>query len=204
MTAGDNYALAFVGADLTITERPIIIAADARTKIYGYLDPPLTYQITSGSLAFSDAFTGALVRVSGESVGSYAIQQGTLAAGANYALTYTGADLSITPKMLTVAATGINKVYDGATTASVSLSIPTGIVSGDTVGATYASASFAVRNVGMGKTVTITGIALTGASAGNYTANLTAQRPPTSRRWQLLAALRQQIKSMTATRTPRF
>jgi len=174
LTAGGNYALTFEGADLTITERSITITADARTKVYGDQDPPLTYQITSGSLAFSDAFTGALVRVSGELVGSYAIQQGTLTAGTNYAMTYIGADLSITPKMLTVAATAINKVYDGNATASVSLSIPTGIVLGDTVGATYASASFADRNVGMGKTVSISGIALTGASAGNYTVNSTA------------------------------
>ncbi len=31
------------------------------------------------SLAFSDAFSGALTRVAGENVGTYAIKQGTLA-----------------------------------------------------------------------------------------------------------------------------
>jgi hypothetical protein len=95
-----NYTLTYVGANLTITPRPITVKADAKSKIYGQADPALTYQITSGSLAFSDAFTGALTRVAGESVGKYAILQGSLALTANYTLTYIGADLTISDKLI--------------------------------------------------------------------------------------------------------
>jgi hypothetical protein len=55
LTAGDNYDLAFLGADFTITPRPIEITTDTKTKVYGAPDPALTYHTTSGSLAFTDA-----------------------------------------------------------------------------------------------------------------------------------------------------
>ena len=50
-------------------QRPVTVTADAKTKVYGNADPALTYHITSGSLAFSDAFSGALTRAAGENVG---------------------------------------------------------------------------------------------------------------------------------------
>lgn len=94
----DNYNITNNGADFTINKRPITVTADAKSKIYGEADPALTYQVTSGSLAFSDAFTGVLSRVPGELVGTYAIQQNTLSISniGNYNLTYVGANLTIT------------------------------------------------------------------------------------------------------------
>ena len=56
-------------------------------------------------------FTGALTRSTGENVGTYAIQQGTLALSSNYNLLYTGATLTIQPKQITVAADGKSKIY---------------------------------------------------------------------------------------------
>src|SRR5207249_11225177 len=73
-----NYALTYAGAHLTIDARAVRVTADAKSKTYGDADPGLTYQITGGSLAFGDAFTGALGRATGEAVGSYAIRQDTL------------------------------------------------------------------------------------------------------------------------------
>ncbi len=90
------------------------MTADAKSKIYGDADPALTYQITSGSLAFSDSFTGALTRVAGEDVGTYAIKQGTLALSSNYNLTYVGANLTITQRPITVTADAKSKVYGDA------------------------------------------------------------------------------------------
>jgi hypothetical protein len=81
---------------LTINSRPITVTADAKTKVFGNPDPPLTYALTSGSLVAGDSFSGALTRVAGEAVGSYAIQKNTLTAGSNYDLTYVGANLTIT------------------------------------------------------------------------------------------------------------
>ena len=89
LAASDN------STTLTIKARPITVTADAKSKVFGAIDPALTYQITGGSLAFHDAFSGTLSRATGENVGSYAIQQNTLTAGSNYNLTYVGANLTI-------------------------------------------------------------------------------------------------------------
>ena len=98
--SGNNYNLSFVSNNFEIKKRPISIKADPKTKTFGDPDPVFTYQITSGSLAFSDMFTGALTRDPGELVGTYAIKIGTLAindgnGGNNYTLTFTGDNLTI-------------------------------------------------------------------------------------------------------------
>src|SRR6185369_5027461 len=79
LTLGSNYAITYVRDSLTITTRAITVTADPKTKVYGASDPSLTYQITSGSLFGSDAFTGSITRTAGENVGKYLISQGTLA-----------------------------------------------------------------------------------------------------------------------------
>jgi len=169
-----NYAITYDNTGvLTVTARPVTVTADAKTKTYGNADPALTYQITSGSLAFSDAFSGSLTRAAGEGVGTYAITQGTLALSGNYDLTYMGANLTITARVLTVGATGVNKVYDGTTSATVTLT--DNRVLGDVFTDSYTSASFADKNVGTGKAVSVSGISISGADAGNYSlSNTTA------------------------------
>jgi filamentous hemagglutinin family protein len=114
LSAGPNYALTYVGDDFVITPRPITVTADpGQTKIYGEADPlPFGYSLTAGSLVGGDSLTGALDRVAGENVGNYAIQQGTLSAGTNYALSYVGDTLAITARPITVTADpGQGKVY---------------------------------------------------------------------------------------------
>jgi hypothetical protein len=91
-----NYDVTYNTANFTINPRPITVTADAKTKVLNGPDPALTYKITSGSLVGGDDFSGALTRVAGENVGSYAILQGTLTLGSNYDLTYVGANLTIT------------------------------------------------------------------------------------------------------------
>ena len=83
--------------EVLVLTRPVTVTADSKTKVYGELDPVLTYQVTSGSLVFTDTFSGNLSRDPGEDVGSYAIRQGTLALSENYDLTYVGDKLTITP-----------------------------------------------------------------------------------------------------------
>jgi phospholipase C len=111
-----------------ITARPITVTADAKAKVYGASDPALTYQITSGTLAGGDTFGGALTREPGEDVGSYAIGQGTLTAGANYELTYVGAGLTIAAAATATApAATPNPVGPGVTvtfTATVTVVAP--------------------------------------------------------------------------------
>ncbi|MBK8883342.1 MAG: hypothetical protein IPN67_13435 [Bacteroidales bacterium] len=102
--------MTFESSELTILPRPVTITANPRTKVYG--DPDnLTYRITSGTLAGSDAFTGFLSRVNGENVGSYSIMQGTLAVNSNYAVTFIGANLTIVPRNISVTADSRTKKY---------------------------------------------------------------------------------------------
>src|SRR5205823_10447807 len=122
----------FVGAKLTIGKRSVGVTADAKNKVYGAADPALTYQITSGTLAFSDAFSGALTRAAGQNVGQYDITQGTLTLGGNYDLTFVGAKLTITKALLAIDAASKNKVYGAANpTRTYSFS---GFVNGDPAG----------------------------------------------------------------------
>ena len=83
--------------DFSITARALTVTADPKSKTANTSDPSLTYQVTSGSLISGDSFSGALTRDSGENAGTYAINQGTLSAGSNYAITYIGANLTINP-----------------------------------------------------------------------------------------------------------
>src|SRR5262249_9793990 len=75
----------------------------------------------------------------------------------------------ITERALTVSATGVNKVYNGTTAATVTLS--DNRVSGDSVTDNYSSATFSDKNVGTAKAVTVSGISISGTDAGNYTFN---------------------------------
>src|SRR5439155_24888139 len=78
----------------------------------------------------------------------------------------------ITARALTVSAAGVNKVYDGTTDATATLSDDR--VAGDLLTDASTAASFADKNVGTAKTVSVTGISITGPDAGNYSANTTA------------------------------
>jgi hypothetical protein len=108
---GDNYNLTFMSANLTITPKPITVTADAKTKTYGFQDPPLTYQVTEGGLVEGDSFSGGLARVSGEDVGSYTITRGTLTAGSNYTITFVTAELTIDVRQIEVTAVAKSKIY---------------------------------------------------------------------------------------------
>ncbi|WP_427197558.1 MBG domain-containing protein [Pseudomonas aeruginosa] len=132
-----NYDLSYQGNNLTITKALLNVIADAKTKVYGDADPALTYQVSglkNGDTAGAVLNGGGLVRVSGENVGNYAIQQGGLGlVSANYDLSYQGNNLTITKALLNVIADAKTKVYgdaDPALTYQVS-----GLKNGDTAGA---------------------------------------------------------------------
>src|SRR5262249_17373654 len=94
---------------------------------------------------------------------------------ANYQLASTTASTTanITARTLVVSATGVNKVYDGGTNATVALSDDR--VTGDSLSTTYTSAAFANKNVGTAKTVNVSGMAIRGTAAPNNPAT-----PPTT------------------------
>ncbi|MGV0995357.1 MBG domain-containing protein [Empedobacter falsenii] len=125
LNASANYTLTYQNADFEITKAGLTVTADAKSKVYGTNDPVLTYQITAGKLIGSDKLTGNLSRVSGENVGTYAINQGTLNASTNYNFTYQKADLEITPASLTVTADAKSKIY-GSTDPTLTYQITSG------------------------------------------------------------------------------
>src|SRR5207302_2472559 len=108
------YTITFTGNILTITPAPLTVTANPQTKVYGAVDPALTYQ--ASGFKFGDtaatALMGTLTRAPGESVAGspYAIRQGTLA-GANYTISFTANRLTITPAPLSITANPQTKVY---------------------------------------------------------------------------------------------
>jgi len=81
--------------------------------------------------------------------------------------------IEITPKNLTIdGAVAQNKIYDGNATASVTFpTTPAGVIAPDdvTVESSGYSATFASADVADNIDVTVTGVTLAGAQAGNYT-----------------------------------
>jgi filamentous hemagglutinin family protein len=113
---------------------------------------------STGTFATKNVGTGIAVStnmsISGSDASNYIIEQPA------------GITANITPLPITVTATGTNRVYNGSVNDAVTLS---GTLSGDQVTIGDTSATFGDPNVGTGKTVTVDGISLSGASAGNYT-----------------------------------
>lgn len=99
-TDAGNYSLSLPAAVVAdIMKRAITVSADAQTKTQGSADPALTYGLSQGSLVAGESLSGALSRTPGENPGAYAIEQGNLAASANYELTFVGNTLTIEAKV---------------------------------------------------------------------------------------------------------
>ena len=121
----------------------------------------LTDTYTSAGFSDKNVGNGKTVKVTGIQVtggdsGNYILSNSTASTTAN-----------ISGRTLTVAATGQDKIYDGGTTAAVTLS--DNQLAGDTIAVSYASANFADKLAGNGKAINIAGISLGGTSVGNYT-----------------------------------
>ncbi|MFD2529257.1 MBG domain-containing protein, partial [Polaribacter marinaquae] len=123
-----NYTLSFNGADFTINALPVVVSAQAKSKVFGSLNPDLTFTAVpalGSSLPNGEtvAFTGALSRTTGEDVGTYVIDRNTLS-NSNYAITYNAADFTITKLPVTVTAQSKTKVYGEQDPILTYMSIP--------------------------------------------------------------------------------
>jgi len=161
-------------AALTVNKRNLTVTATGIDKVYDgttaatvtlgdnrVAGDTLTVGYTSAAFDNENVGTGKTVNVSGISVSGED--------SGNYTLTNTTAvtTANITKRELTVTAAAANKTYDGTTAAAVTLG--DNRVAGDTLTVGYTSASFDTKNIGTGKTVTVSGISISGADAGNYT-----------------------------------
>ena len=122
VAANGDYNGGETTAAFTISKKPLTVTAEAKSRDYGTENPALTY--THGDLATGDnesVFSGALacVATTESSVGTYDITQGTLSAGDNYQIAFTGAVLTVnkaTPTLTTLpAAVDGDLTYNGET-----------------------------------------------------------------------------------------
>ncbi len=113
----------------------------------------------SGAFASKNVGNGITVTVAGLTISGAQVS--------DYTLTQPTTTANITPASLAVTAAGVGKVYDATTNATVTLS--DNRINGDVVTDSYTSASFTNKNVANGKSVTVSGISISGTDAGNYT-----------------------------------
>jgi filamentous hemagglutinin family protein len=185
-TDARNYSVAATsGVTVDIAPRPLTAVYSAASRAY---DGTTTATVggSSADLIAGDVLTiGGTGQFSGsgaKNVGSgktVVVTGGTLGGtdAANYALVNTSgtATASITPRNVSVAYTGLTRVYDGTTAAPVEGNAA-GLIAGDAVSLTQ-NAEFTgpgAKNAGTNKPITISGIALAGADAANYSLTATS------------------------------
>jgi hypothetical protein len=155
-----------------ITRRPIEVTASTDSKTYdGTTASAETPTITEGTLVGGDspAFTQSFDTKSA-GTGKTLTPVGLVNdgnSGANYLVSFVPVHTgTILQRALAVTASAQDKVYDGTTAATVSLSDDR--LGGDVFTVNHTSAVFGSKTVGNGKTVTVSGLSLTGTDAGNY------------------------------------
>lgn len=107
-----NYEIVYITGFVTITPMNITIKAESGSKVYGGIEPVLTYKVYNSEdveISGIEVF-GVLSRVSGENVGEYDITKGTLTSK-NYNITFESAKFTITPATLTIRAENASKIY---------------------------------------------------------------------------------------------
>ncbi|WP_436153479.1 YDG domain-containing protein [Polaromonas sp. LjRoot131] len=179
--AGNYVIVQPTGLAANITPASLVVGGvTIQNKVYNASDAA-----TINGTASVAAFAGDTVNVAGTGIGRFADKNvgngkvvtvtGYTLGGAdagNYTVVQpTGFTANITPASLAVTGVGANnKVYDTTTTATLNGTASVAALGGDAVTvAGTGSGSFANKNVGSGKTVTVTGYTLVGADASNYT-----------------------------------
>jgi hypothetical protein len=108
-----------------------------------------------------------LTRAAGETVGSYAITQGTLAANSNYTIAFTGSTLSITPAALTITANNRSKTYGETVTFAGTEFTSTALINSDTITSVALTSTGAVASADVGSYDIVPGAPI-GAGLTNY------------------------------------
>ena len=150
LAASSNYALNYTGNNLTVGQRAITVTADAKSRAYGDVNPALTYQVGGSGLANGDSLSGALATsaTTASNVGTYGINQGTLAASSNYALNYASNNLTVTQRAITVTADAKSRAYGDVNPALTYQVGGSGLVNGDSLSGALATSATVASNVG--------------------------------------------------------
>src|SRR5262249_41224597 len=83
LTSPLGYLINFTPGSFQITPRPLTVTADNLSKVFGNLDPALTYSVTGGVIG-SDPLSGAPTRAAGENAGRYVIDPHGVVGSSNY------------------------------------------------------------------------------------------------------------------------
>ncbi|PYY17285.1 MAG: hypothetical protein DMG61_02790, partial [Acidobacteria bacterium] len=175
-----NYILTNTTAtsSANIAQRPLTVTAVANTKTYdgtttAVASPSLTGSLASGDTGtFSESYSSKTAGNAKTLVAAVVINDGN--SGNNYALTRVDANSGvINPLNITGSISTNSKVYD-ASTIAVATCTPVGVIPPDSVACALTGATFDTKNVGTGKTVTATGLILSGTDSANYTITSTA------------------------------
>lgn len=185
---GNNYTVTVNTAPGTITPAPLTLQADNATKTYGTTFTPAGTAFSTPVAAVAGETVTSVVETSTGSAPTASVAGSTYpivitpgsAIGANgfvatnYTITYVPGTLTVLPKALTGSITAADKAYDATKAATITDRTLAGVVGTDVVTYTGGTGTFDTAEVGTGKTVTGTGLVLSGADAGNYTVNTTA------------------------------
>ncbi len=166
--ANANYVAASGTNNITITKANATIVASGYNGVYDGAAHTATLTATG---VLGESLSGLVLNVAPHSnVGTYSDGWTFTDSTGNYNSTSGSVVSNITALGVTGNFTAANKVYDGTTSATAQTRTLTGVLAGDVGNVTLTGgiATFADANVGLGKTVTLTGATLSGAAAGNY------------------------------------
>jgi hypothetical protein len=138
---------------------------EPRTKIYGDDDPVFAYK--ADGLISGDLLTGALSRMLGENIGTYAIKLEGLGWSKNYDVNFVGAELTITPKSLMVVADDQTKLYGTELTLGTAAFTAPGLKPWDSITGVTLTSDGAVSTAPAGA-YAITPSAAVGTGLSNY------------------------------------
>lgn len=177
-----NYnTLSTSGSSISITQAALTLTSESVSKIYdGGLTAAGTAIITSGTLFGADTISGGTFAFTDKNAGSgdkivtttgVTVSDGN--GGGNYAVTYAdNLTSTIDRAVLTATVTAPDKVYDGTTVATATLSIVSGLANGETIGAT-AVATFNSKDVAAANLVTVDSTSLVDGDNGGLASNYT-------------------------------
>ncbi|MEK9213371.1 YDG domain-containing protein, partial [Sphingomonas sp. 2378] len=169
-----NYVLdAVSGGSASITKATLTLTASNDSKTYDGTTAS-SGTVTATGLVVGDTISGMTQAFDTKNAGqriisanSWTIADGN--DGGNYAIVKVDASGTIARKVIDGTLTGtVSKVYDGTTAATLLGANLAGVIAGDAVDVLTSAAYYTGKDVGTGKTVTVTGMALSGRDAANY------------------------------------
>ena len=147
--AAENYTFAFTNGSLSITSAPLTVTADAKTRVYGQLNPTFTAHY-SGFVNGDDesvlvgTLVGSTSADTNSPVGVYPIGLSGVTA-TNYSIAFVDGALTITPYALVAVADSATNIYGAVSTTFTGML--NGVQTGDNITATFETTNVTATSV---------------------------------------------------------